>query len=43
MTRFTRILPATLALLALFALPVRAAVDIQTVTSPGGITAWLVQ
>jgi zinc protease len=43
MTRFTRILPAALALLTLFALPVRAAVDIQTVTSPGGITAWLVQ
>ena len=27
----------------LLALPARAAVDIQTVTSPGGITAWLVQ
>ena len=43
MTRFTRILPAACALLTLFALPLRAAVDIQTVTSPGGITAWLVQ
>ena len=43
MTRFTRILPAAFALLTLFALPLRAAVDIQTVTSPGGITAWLVQ
>jgi zinc protease len=43
MNRFTRILPAAFALLTLFALPLRAAVDIQTVTSPGGITAWLVQ
>ena len=33
-----------LTLLALLAAsPVRAAVDIQEVTSPGGITAWLVQ
>lgn len=31
------------ALAVLFALPVRAAVDIQTVTSPGGITAWLIE
>ncbi|MEY4871083.1 MAG: hypothetical protein RLZZ563_413 [Pseudomonadota bacterium] len=43
MNRFTRILPAAFALLTLFSLPLRAAVDIQTVTSPGGITAWLVQ
>ncbi|NBE07148.1 M16 family metallopeptidase [Paragemmobacter ruber] len=42
MTLLSRLIPATLTLL-LFALPVRAAVDIQTVTSPGGITAWLVQ
>ena len=42
MTPLSRLIPATLTLL-LFALPVRAAVDIQTVTSPGGITAWLVQ
>jgi len=33
----------TLAFLALAALPLRAATDIQVVTSPGGITAWLVQ
>jgi len=31
------------ALVLLSALPVRAATDIQVVTSPGGITAWLVQ
>jgi zinc protease len=37
-----RLIPAALALM-LFALPARAALDIQTVTSPGGITAWLVQ
>ena len=37
-----RLIPAALALV-LFALPARAALDIQTVTSPGGITAWLVQ
>ncbi|PLL14521.1 peptidase M16 [Tabrizicola sp. TH137] len=42
MTPILRLL--SLALLALtLALPARAAVDIQTVTSPGGITAWLVQ
>lgn len=39
---FLRLIPAALTLL-LLALPARAAVDIQTVTSPGGITAWLVQ
>ena len=42
MTLLSRLIPATLTLL-LFALPARAAVEIQTVTSPGGITAWLVQ
>lgn len=31
------------AFVVLAALPVRAATDIQVVTSPGGITAWLVQ
>lgn len=31
------------ALLAAFALPVRAEIAIQTVTSPGGINAWLVE
>jgi zinc protease len=41
MTLF-RLIPAAFLLLTL-ALPARAAVDIQTVTSPGGITAWLVQ
>ncbi|WP_102109180.1 M16 family metallopeptidase [Oceaniglobus roseus] len=39
MIRF--VVPFALALFA--ALPVRAAVDIQEVTSPGGITAWLVE
>ncbi len=38
----TRILLALLGAMAL-ALPARAAVDIQEVTSPGGITAWLVE
>lgn len=42
MIRFIRLIPAALTVL-LFALPARAAIDIQTVTSPGGITAWLVQ
>lgn len=42
MTTLFRLLPAALSLL-LLALPARAAVDIQTVTSPGGITAWLVE
>jgi zinc protease len=37
-----RLIPAALALM-LFALPARAAIEIQTVTSPGGITAWLVE
>lgn len=32
-----------LALMMLAALPARAEVDIQSVTSPGGITAWLVE
>ena len=32
-----------LLLLTLAALPVRAAIEIQEVTSPGGITAWLVE
>ena len=41
MTLF-RLIPAVFALV-LLALPVRAAVDIQTVTSPGGIKAWLVE
>lgn len=42
MTRHLRLL--SLAFVALMAaLPARAAVDIQTVTSPGGITAWLVE
>ncbi len=42
MTRHLRLLSfAFVALLC--AVPARAAVDIQTVTSPGGITAWLVQ
>ncbi len=42
MTRHLRLL--SFAFIALIcALPARAAVDIQTVTSPGGITAWLVQ
>ncbi|MEL6511004.1 MAG: pitrilysin family protein [Pseudomonadota bacterium] len=39
MTRFFFALCATV----LLALPARAAVDIQEVTSPGGITAWLVE
>jgi len=39
---FLRLIPAAFGLL-LLALPARAAIDIQTVTSPGGITAWLVQ
>tara|TARA_R110002020_G_scaffold63761_1_gene169831 strand:- start:2 stop:1369 length:1368 start_codon:yes stop_codon:yes gene_type:complete len=34
---------AALALTILTALPARAEVDIQSVTSPGGITAWLVE
>lgn len=34
---------SAIACFLLLALPARAAVDIQTVTSPGGITAWLVQ
>lgn len=42
MTRLLRLLPAALALV-LMALPARAAVDIQAVTSPGGITAWLLE
>lgn len=42
MTLLSRLIPAALTLL-LFALPARAAIEIQTVTSPGGITAWLVQ
>ena len=42
MTPLLRLIPAVLALV-LFALPARAAIDIQTVTSPGGITAWLVE
>lgn len=33
----------TFALILLAGLPLRAATDIQVVTSPGGITAWLVQ
>jgi len=33
----------TFAFVLLSALPLRAATDIQVVTSPGGITAWLVQ
>ncbi|WRH63217.1 MAG: pitrilysin family protein [Fuscovulum sp.] len=37
-----RLIPAALALM-LFAVPARAAIEIQTVTSPGGITAWLVE
>lgn len=42
MTRYLRLL--SFALLSLFlALPARAAVDIQTVTSPGGIKAWLIE
>ena len=42
MTRHLRLL--SFAFVALIcALPARAAVDIQTVTSPGGITAWLVE
>ncbi len=36
-------LAASLGLLLLVALPARAAVDIQEVTSPGGFTAWLVE
>ncbi len=36
-------LAASLGLLLLTALPARAAVDIQEVTSPGGFTAWLVE
>jgi zinc protease len=39
MTRFVWTLLAA----TLLALPARAAVDIQEVTSPGGITAWLVE
>jgi zinc protease len=42
MTLLSRLIPTALTLL-LFALPARAAIEIQTVTSPGGITAWLVQ
>lgn len=42
MTRYLRLL--SFAILSLFlALPARAAVDIQTVTSPGGIKAWLIE
>lgn len=42
MTRYLRLL--SFALLSLFlALPARAAVDIQNVTSPGGIKAWLIE
>lgn len=37
------VLRATLALLLLLALPARAEVQVQTVTSPGGLTAWLVE
>lgn len=33
----------TVALMLVFALPARAEIAIQTVTSPGGITAWLVE
>ncbi|HIP24770.1 MAG TPA: insulinase family protein, partial [Rhodobacteraceae bacterium] len=36
-----RIFTVVFAIMA--ALPLRAATDIQVVTSPGGITAWLVQ
>lgn len=39
MIRFFSLIPTLL----LLALPLRAAVDIEEVTSPGGITAWLVQ
>ncbi len=42
MILFFRLIPVALSIL-LFALPARAAIDIQTITSPGGITAWLVQ
>ncbi len=42
MIAFIRLIPAALTVM-LLALPARAAIDIQTVTSPGGITAWLVQ
>jgi len=34
---------ATLALVVMAALPARASVDIQQVTSPGGVNAWLVE
>lgn len=34
---------ATVSALLIAALPLRAATDIQEVTSPGGVTAWLVQ
>lgn len=46
MIRHLRLLllaPLALLMALIMALPARAAVDIQTVTSPGGITAWLVQ
>ncbi|GKY86786.1 M16 family metallopeptidase [Sinisalibacter aestuarii] len=36
-------LAATLILILLSALPARAEIDIQEVTSPGGLTAWLVE
>ena len=39
MIRFALVLAATLVAAA----PLRAAVEIQEVVSPGGITAWLVQ
>jgi zinc protease len=41
MTRHFRGLAAALLIAASSAFPVRAAIDIQVVTSPGGITAWL--
>lgn len=41
--RFAQALAALLLALAVLVLPARAAVDIQQVTSDGGVTAWLVE
>lgn len=46
MTGFRRLIPALVsagAIAIAFALPARAELNIQTVTSPGGIPAWLVE
>ncbi len=43
MTALSRIVAAGLVALPLLALPARAEIDIQAVTTPGGIDAWLVE